>query len=205
MASAFDPSSQVFASAEQFDEWFDLDVDDCDAKRRMILQLHKLLRPFVLRRLKADVEKTLLPKTETILFTGLSAKQKETYKGLLKRDASLFQQGDGRPGGAPGENASRKAISNIAMQLRKCCNHPYLFQGVGSRRVHRFCARSLTSSLKGGRPSLSLSLSLSALALGLAFSTEELPSARFRKCNVSGFRPRGCVLVRIFSPGAIYS
>ena len=39
----------VFASSDQFDEWFNLDVDDDDAKKTMIAQLHKLLRPFVLR------------------------------------------------------------------------------------------------------------------------------------------------------------
>ena len=58
----------IFASSEQFDEWFNLDVDDVEAKQRMISQLHKLLRPFMLRRLKADVEKGLPPKSETILF-----------------------------------------------------------------------------------------------------------------------------------------
>ena len=80
----------VFASSDQFDEWFDLDVEDEDAKKTMITQLHKLLRPFVLRRLKVDVEKSLPPKTETILFTGLSVSQKQVYKSLLKRDASLL-------------------------------------------------------------------------------------------------------------------
>ena len=42
----------VFASAEQFDEWFNLDIDDNDEKNRLISQLHKILRPFMLRRLK---------------------------------------------------------------------------------------------------------------------------------------------------------
>ena len=80
----------VFQSAERFDDLFDLQIDDADAKQRLIGQLHKLLRPFVLRRLKVDVEKSLPPKTETILFTGLSVSQKQVYKSLLKRDASLL-------------------------------------------------------------------------------------------------------------------
>ena len=58
----------IFASSEQFDDWFNLDVDDTEAKQRIIGQLHKLLRPFMLRRLKVDVEKSLPPKSETILF-----------------------------------------------------------------------------------------------------------------------------------------
>jgi len=44
-----------------------LDIDDAKAKTNMILQLHKILRPFMLRRLKANVEKTLPPKHETTL------------------------------------------------------------------------------------------------------------------------------------------
>ena len=88
----------------------------------MISQLHKLLRPFVLRRLKADVERSMPPKTETILFASLTKCQRDVYKSLLKRDASLLGKEDG--------SCSRASIANIAMQLRKCCNHPYLFHGV---------------------------------------------------------------------------
>ena len=76
----------VFSSSEQFDEWFNLDVDDTEAKQRMILQLHKILRPFMLRRMKIDVEKSLPPKSETILFTGLSVVQKNLYRQILLRD-----------------------------------------------------------------------------------------------------------------------
>ena len=102
-------------------------MDDDDAKKTMISQLHKLLRPFVLRRLKADVERSMPPKTETILFASLTKCQRDVYKSLLKRDASLLGKEDG--------SCSRASIANIAMQLRKCCNHPYLFQGVEDRTL----------------------------------------------------------------------
>lgn len=114
----------IFASSEQFDDWFNLDVDDTEAKQRIIGQLHKLLRPFMLRRLKVDVEKSLPPKSETILFTGMSVVQKALYKQILLRDIDTIN------GGA---NGSRTAVLNIVMQLRKCCNHPYLFPGVEDR------------------------------------------------------------------------
>lgn len=121
----------VFASSEQFDEWFNLDVDDTEAKQRMIGQLHKLLRPFMLRRLKADVEKSLPPKTETILFTGLSTMQKVLYKSILMRDIDTIN------GAASAKSeSSRTAILNIVMQLRKCCNHPYLFPGLEDRTLN---------------------------------------------------------------------
>ena len=117
----------VFASSEQFDEWFNLDIDDADEKNKLISQLHKILRPFMLRRLKADVEKNLPPKSETILFTGMSAMQKKLYKDILMRDLDTLT---GKGGG------SRTAVLNIVMQLRKCAGHPYLFPGVEDRSLN---------------------------------------------------------------------
>lgn len=120
----------VFASSEQFDEWFNLDVDDTEAKQRIIGQLHKLLRPFMLRRLKADVEKSLPAKTETILFTGMSAVQKTLYRQVLLRDIDMINSTKTKD-----TAGSRTAILNIVMQLRKCCNHPYLFPNVEDRTL----------------------------------------------------------------------
>jgi len=117
----------IFSSAEQFDEWFDLEIDDEEAKKTIISQLHKILRPFMLRRLKVDVAKGLPPKTETILMIGMSKLQKQLYKKLLLRDL------DSITGKASGKN--RMAILNIVMQLRKCCGHPYLFEGVEDRTL----------------------------------------------------------------------
>eukprot|EP00531_Pseudo-nitzschia_arenysensis_P000181 CAMPEP_0116124966 /NCGR_PEP_ID=MMETSP0329-20121206/5561_1 /TAXON_ID=697910 /ORGANISM="Pseudo-nitzschia arenysensis, Strain B593" /LENGTH=1458 /DNA_ID=CAMNT_0003618979 /DNA_START=160 /DNA_END=4536 /DNA_ORIENTATION=- len=115
----------VFASADQFDEWFNLDIEDNDEKNRLISQLHKILRPFMLRRLKKEVEKSLPPKHETILFTGMSAMQKKLYRDILIRDIDSIQ----------GTSGSRTAILNIVMQLRKCAGHPYLFPGVEDRTL----------------------------------------------------------------------
>eukprot|EP00592_Proboscia_alata_P002427 CAMPEP_0194373398 /NCGR_PEP_ID=MMETSP0174-20130528/21837_1 /TAXON_ID=216777 /ORGANISM="Proboscia alata, Strain PI-D3" /LENGTH=695 /DNA_ID=CAMNT_0039152453 /DNA_START=42 /DNA_END=2126 /DNA_ORIENTATION=+ len=115
----------VFANAEQFDEWFNLDIEDAEKKNKLISQLHKILRPFMLRRLKADVEKSLPPKHETILFVGMSALQKRVYKDLLMRNLDLVQGGSG----------NSTAILNIVMQLRKCAGHPYLFPGVEDRTL----------------------------------------------------------------------
>lgn len=120
----------VFASSEQFDDWFNLDVDDTAAKQRMIGQLHKLLRPFMLRRLKADVESSLPPKSETILFTGMSTMQKNLYRQILLRDIDTINSA-----GNSNSQQSRTAILNIVMQLRKCCNHPYLFPSVEDRTL----------------------------------------------------------------------
>lgn len=77
-----------------------------------------MLRPFLLRRLKSDVEKGLPSKKETILKVGMSQMQKQYYRALLQKDLEVVSGG-----------GERKRLLNIAMQLRKCCNHPYLFQG----------------------------------------------------------------------------
>jgi len=37
--------------------------------------MQQLIRPFIIRRMKAQVEKTLLPKKEHILFVGMSPLQ----------------------------------------------------------------------------------------------------------------------------------
>lgn len=117
----------IFSSADQFDEWFNLEIDDEEAKKNMISQLHKILRPFMLRRLKADVAKGLPPKTETIVMVGMSKMQKQLYKKLLLRDLDTFT--------GQGNNKNRTAVLNIIMQLRKCCGHPYLFEGVEDRTL----------------------------------------------------------------------
>eukprot|EP00980_Cylindrotheca_fusiformis_P022389 scaffold9267_cov168-Cylindrotheca_fusiformis.AAC.1 len=116
----------IFSSADQFDDWFNLEIDDEDAKKNMISQLHKILRPFMLRRLKADVAKGLPPKTETIIMVGMSKMQKQLYKKLLLRDLDSIAGNNGK---------NRTAVLNIVMQLRKCCGHPYLFEGVEDRTL----------------------------------------------------------------------
>ena len=110
-----------------FDEWFDLDVDDDEAKKNMISQLHNILRPFMIRRVKKDVAKGLPPKTETLVMVGMSKIQKQLYKKLLLRDI------DSITGKSTEKN--RTAVLNIVMQLRKCCGHPYLFEGVEDRSL----------------------------------------------------------------------
>ncbi|KAE8725382.1 SWI/SNF-related matrix-associated actin-dependent regulator of chromatin subfamily A member 5 [Hibiscus syriacus] len=100
---------EIFSSAETFDQWFQISGENDE---------QEVLRPFLLRRLKSDVEKGLPPKKETILKVGMSQMQKQYYKALLQKDLEVVNAG-----------GERKRLLNIAMQLRKCCNHPYLFQG----------------------------------------------------------------------------
>lgn len=110
----------VFSSSEDFDHWFD--SDDClRGNDTIVKRLHTILRPFMLRRIKADVEKSLLPKKEVKLFVGLTPLQREVYKKVLTKEITVVN---------PFGEASLKSINFILMELRKVANHPYLIENV---------------------------------------------------------------------------
>jgi alpha-tubulin suppressor-like RCC1 family protein len=115
----------LFRESTVFDSLFDLKTGVAETKE--IGLLHELLKPFMLRRLKADVEKRLQPKQETKLFVGLSKMQKKQYKAILNRDAAEFNLA-GQGSGVKSKRARVKLMS-IVIELRKVCNHPYLFDG----------------------------------------------------------------------------
>ncbi|KAK3394894.1 chromatin remodelling complex ATPase chain ISW1 [Podospora didyma] len=109
----------VFGDSEAFDQWFSGQGKDQDT---VVQQLHRVLRPFLLRRVKSDVEKSLLPKKEVNVYIGMSEMQVKWYKKILEKDIDAVN-------GAGGKRESKTRLLNIVMQLRKCCNHPYLFEG----------------------------------------------------------------------------
>jgi len=108
----------VFHSSEDFDEW--LDETSSDGDQTLIERLHAVLRPFLLRRLKSEVESSLPAKHQINVYVRLSQLQREIYKKILMKDMELFNsEGKGE----------RMQLQNVLMQLRKCCNHPYLLDG----------------------------------------------------------------------------
>ncbi|XP_066578642.1 chromodomain-helicase-DNA-binding protein 3 isoform X2 [Amia ocellicauda] len=88
------------------------------SKEDQIKKLHDLLGPHMLRRLKADVFKNMPSKTELIVRVELSPMQKKYYKYILTRN---FEALNSKGGG------NQVSLLNIMMDLKKCCNHPYLF------------------------------------------------------------------------------
>ncbi|ROT37089.1 hypothetical protein SODALDRAFT_334159 [Sodiomyces alkalinus F11] len=115
-----------FADLQEFHDWFHKPEAQIlesgretmdDEARAIIAKLHKVLRPYLLRRLKADVEKQMPAKYEHVEFCRLSKRQRELYDGFLAR-------ADTRNTLASGNYMS---IINCLMQLRKVCNHPDLF------------------------------------------------------------------------------
>lgn len=116
----------IFNSVENFEEWFNAPfADRCDVSLNdeeeflIIRRLHHVIRPFILRRKKDEVEKYLPQKTQVILKCDMSAWQKVYYQQVTDV---------GRVGLGTGTGKS-KSLQNLSMQLRKCCNHPYLFVG----------------------------------------------------------------------------
>ncbi|KAG8976368.1 hypothetical protein FRB93_013276 [Tulasnella sp. JGI-2019a] len=121
-----------FICPEIFSDYTDLDSflhkGDADgdkeeeASAKVVAALHKILRPFLLRRVKSDVEKSLLPKKEINIYVGLSDMQRKWYRSVLEKDIEAVN-------GLTGKKENKNRLMNIVMQLRKVTCHPYLFDG----------------------------------------------------------------------------
>ncbi|KAM0947843.1 putative DNA helicase chromatin remodeling SNF2 family [Dioscorea sansibarensis] len=84
-----------------------------------LANLHKELRPHILRRVIKDVEKSLPPKIERILRVEMSPLQKQYYKWILERNFHSLNKG---------VRGNQVSLLNIVVELKKCCNHPFLFE-----------------------------------------------------------------------------
>lgn len=85
-------------------------------------KLKQLLKPMMLRRLKEDVEKNIAPKEETIIEVELTTIQKKLYRAILERNFAFLSKGATSSANVPN-------LMNTMMELRKCCNHPFLITG----------------------------------------------------------------------------
>ncbi|CAJ0902377.1 10134_t:CDS:10 [Entrophospora sp. SA101] len=103
----------------------DIDIDAPDEEQEIkIRELHKSLEPHMLRRLKKDVEKSLPQKTERILRVGLSPLQTHYYKNILTKNFNVLNEGV--------TGSSQMSLLNIAIELKKASNHPFLFPNAES-------------------------------------------------------------------------
>lgn len=122
----------IFKSVKSFDEWFNTPFANTGGQDKIelteeeqllvIRRLHKVLRPFLLRRLKKDVEKDLPDKQESVVRCKFSALQAKLYKDLGSSSTLWVNGKSGR--------TNLKGLSNVLMQLRKVCNHPFVFEEV---------------------------------------------------------------------------
>ncbi|XP_065657289.1 transcription activator BRG1 isoform X3 [Hydra vulgaris] len=124
----------IFSSSTTFDNWFNTPFQLTGEKVELneeetlliIRRLHKVLRPFLLRRLKKEVESQLPEKVEFIVKCDMSALQKILYKHMQQKGILLT---DGSEKDKKGHGGT-KTLMNTIMQLRKICNHPFMFQHI---------------------------------------------------------------------------
>merc|ERR1719174_1014994 len=86
-----------------------------------VANLQERIKPYVLRRVKEVVTKEIPKKEETIIDVELTLLQKQYYRAVYEHNREFLSKG---------KRKSRGMLNNISMQLRKCCNHPYLLHGV---------------------------------------------------------------------------
>ncbi len=118
----------IFKSCTTFEQWFNAPFATTGEKVELnqeetlliIRRLHKVLRPFLLRRLKKEVESQLPDKVEYIIKCDMSALQRKIYHHMKTRGQILTDD--------KGSKNGAKTLMNTIMQLRKICNHPFIFQ-----------------------------------------------------------------------------
>ncbi|XP_068130422.1 transcription activator BRG1 isoform X1 [Hyperolius riggenbachi] len=124
----------IFKSCSTFEQWFNAPfamtgekVDLNEEETILIIRrLHKVLRPFLLRRLKKEVEAQLPEKVEYVIKCDMSSLQRVLYRHMQAKGVLLT---DGSEKDKKGKGGT-KTLMNTIMQLRKICNHPYMFQHI---------------------------------------------------------------------------
>ncbi|XP_073979310.1 ATP-dependent helicase brm-like isoform X2 [Rhodnius prolixus] len=124
----------IFKSCSTFEQWFNAPFATTGEKVELneeetiliIRRLHKVLRPFLLRRLKKEVESQLPDKVEYIVKCDMSGLQRVLYKHMQSKGVLLT---DGSEKGKQGKGGA-KALMNTIVQLRKLCNHPFMFHHI---------------------------------------------------------------------------
>ncbi|KAK6458083.1 uncharacterized protein RJT20DRAFT_125997 [Scheffersomyces xylosifermentans] len=126
---------KIFNSVKSFDEWFNTPFANTGGQDKIelseeetllvIRRLHKVLRPFLLRRLKKDVEKDLPNKVEKVVKCKMSSLQSKLYQQMLVHNILYTSHPD-----EPTVPVIIKNANNQIMQLRKICNHPFVYEEV---------------------------------------------------------------------------
>ncbi|MBN3273312.1 INO80 ATPase, partial [Polyodon spathula] len=122
----------LFDSHEEFNEWFSRDIESHAENKsgideNQLSRLHMILKPFMLRRIKKDVENELSDKIEILMYCQLTVRQKHLYQALKNKISieDLLQSSMGTTQQAQNTTSS---LMNLVMQFRKVCNHPDLFE-----------------------------------------------------------------------------
>uniref|UniRef100_A0A3P9MBJ7 Chromatin-remodeling ATPase INO80 n=1 Tax=Oryzias latipes TaxID=8090 RepID=A0A3P9MBJ7_ORYLA len=122
----------LFDSHEEFSEWFSKDIESHAENKSAIdenqlSRLHMILKPFMLRRIKKDVENELSDKIEILTYCQLTSRQRLLYQALRNK-ISIEDLLQSSMGTAQQAHSTTSSLMNLVMQFRKVCNHPDLFE-----------------------------------------------------------------------------
>ncbi|KAI8332980.1 SNF2 family N-terminal domain-containing protein [Blakeslea trispora] len=139
----------LFDSHEEFSEWFSKDIESHaenkgSLNQHQLKRLHMILKPFMLRRIKRNVQHELGEKIEVEIHCELTARQRALYRGLKEKISisELLEKAT-----SLGEIENMDSLMNLVMQFRKVCNHPELFERADVESPLSFCHFSETGSL----------------------------------------------------------
>ncbi len=105
-------------NAERLDEQF------AQITSENLPQLHDLIRPYFLRRTKAEVLTFLPPMAQIIVPVSMSVLQERLCKSIMERNPQLIRSVFVS---SKLKSNERGSLSNILMQLRKCLCHPFIY------------------------------------------------------------------------------
>ncbi|XP_069805896.1 chromatin-remodeling ATPase INO80 [Dendropsophus ebraccatus] len=135
----------LFDSHDEFNEWFSKDIESHAENKSAIdenqlSRLHMILKPFMLRRIKKDVENELSDKIEILMYCNLTSRQKLLYQALKNKISidDLLQSSMGTTQQAQNTTSS---LMNLVMQFRKVCNHSELFERQETWSPFHLCLR----------------------------------------------------------------
>lgn len=138
----------LFDSHEEFSEWFSKDIEshatsNTKLNEQQLRRLHMILKPFMLRRVKKNVQQELGDKIEIDLYCDLTNRQRALYK-MLKSQISVL---DLIQKAAAGSDEGTRSLMNLVMQFRKVCNHPDLFERADVKSAFNFAKFAQTVSI----------------------------------------------------------
>ncbi|XP_031721859.1 chromatin-remodeling ATPase INO80 isoform X2 [Anarrhichthys ocellatus] len=140
----------LFDSHEEFNEWFSKDIESHAENKSAIdenqlSRLHMILKPFMLRRIKKDVENELSDKIEILTYCQLTSRQRLLYQALRNK-ISIEDLLQSSMGSAQQSHTTTSSLMNLVMQFRKVCNHPDLFERQETRSPFHMSLKPYTMS-----------------------------------------------------------
>ena len=148
----------IFDKLESFEAWFDFSalkekngyeqILSEEKRKTLVTSLHAILKPFLLRRVKADVETSLPKKREYVLYAPLTQSQRELYQEILEGNSRAYLENkafetfsrEGTPGSTRSSALKRKAATGVATHNKSAkssrASTPATANGTRSRRSH---------------------------------------------------------------------